>query len=383
MKANQFHSLKGGTTMKMKAAVCREPNKPVSVEEVELAPPKQKEVLVKTAFCGFCHSDLNIVNGNSPFPLPTVIGHEASGIVMDVGPGVTTLKKGDHVIGTWLIACGHCPACRSGRLNLCSTNNTARMGGTLLDMTSRLSDSNGEMIKHAAYISGLAEYMVLPEEAAIGIRKDMPLDQACLMGCCMPTGFGSVINVAQIKPGQSAAIWGVGGVGLNVVQGAKMMGAYPVIAVDLEGSKETIARQFGATHFIDNSKEDPVPVIQKLTGGGAQFCFEAVGDTGAVLQAFWALAPAGKLVPIGAPGTSGTVAIPIFFLGHHCNSIEGTLYGNISPRDDIPAFIDMAMRGEYKLDKLIGRKFKLEEINEVVDAMTKRQIMGRWICAFD
>lgn len=369
--------------MKMKAAVCRETNKPVSVEEVELAPPKEKEVLVKTAFCGFCHSDLSGINGTSPSPLPTIIGHEASGIVVDVGSGVTTLKTGDHVVGTWLIPCGHCSICRSGRLNLCPANTVTRREGTLMDMTSRLFDADGNILKHSGYISGLAEYMVLPEEAAIGIRKDMPLDQACFMGCCMPTGFGAVINVAKVNIGDSVAIWGMGGVGLNVVQGCKLRGAYPIIGVDLEGSKETIAREFGATHFIDNSKEDPVPIIQELTAGGAKFCFEVIGDTGAVIQAFWALAPAGKLIPIGAPEPNEAAALPMYFLGHHCNSIEGTVYGNISPRDDIPVFIDMVMRGDYQLKKLIGKKFKLDEINDVADAMTRRQIQGRWICEFE
>jgi Zn-dependent alcohol dehydrogenase len=369
--------------MRMKAAVCREAGRPVNVEEVELAAPKEREVLVKTAYCGFCHSDLNAINGTSPSPMPVVIGHEASGVIVDTGPGVTTLKKGDHVVGTWLIACGHCPECRSGWLHLCRASTEARRTGNLLDLTSRLSDAKGETLMHSGYISGMAEYMVLPEEAAIKIREDMPLDQACFLGCCMPTGFGAVTNVAEIKPGQSAAIWGMGGVGLNAVQGCKMRGANPIIAVDLEGSKETIAREVGATHFINSSKEDPVPIIQKLTDGGARFCFEVTGDPGAVVQAFWSLAPKGKLIPIGAPGPDETAALPMFFLGHHCNTIEGTVYGNISPQDDIPVFVDMVMRGDYKLDKLIGKKFKLEAINEVVDAMTKRQVSGRWVCAFD
>jgi len=382
-EANQGKKHKGGRVMRMKAAVCRAVNQPISVEEVNLAAPKEKEVLVKTEYCGFCHSDLSAINGTTPFPMPVVIGHEASGIVVDMGPGVTTLNKGDHVIGTWLIACGHCPECRAGWPYLCRASTEARRTGNLLDFTSRLSDANGEILKHSGYISGLAEYMVLPEEAAIKIRDDMPLDQASFLGCCMPTGFGAVTNVAQVRPGQSAAIWGVGGVGLNVVQGCRMRGANPIIAVDLEGSKENVAREFGATHFINSSKDDPVPIILKLTDGGARFCFEVAGDAGAVVQAFWALAPKGKLIPVGAPGPEATAALPTFFLGHHCNSIEGTVYGNISPKEDIPAFVDLIMRGDYKLDKLIGRKFKLQEINEVVDAMTKRQILGRWVCAFD
>jgi Zn-dependent alcohol dehydrogenase len=282
--------------MKMKAAVAREFNKPVIIEEVELAPPKEKEVLVKTAYCGFCHSDLSTLNGTIAFPLPMVIGHEASGVVLDVGPGVNSLKKGDHVVGTWQIACGHCPECTNGWGNNCRTSMAAVSEGMLLDMTSRLTDSKGNRLNHSCYISGFAEYMVIPEESAIKIRDDMPLEQACFLGCCIPTGFGAVINVAHVKPGQSVAIWGMGGVGLNVVQGAKLRGAYPIIGVDLEGSKEAIAREFGVTHFINSSKEDPVPIIKELTNGGSHFCFEAIGDSGAGVQAYWSLRLRGKFI---------------------------------------------------------------------------------------
>ena len=369
--------------MKMKAAIAREYNKPISVEEVELAPPKEKEVLVKTSYCGFCHSDLSLIKGHFQFPLPAVMGHEASGVVMDVGPGVTKLQKGDHVVGTWMISCGDCPECAKGWGNLCRTNLSGVHEGTLLDMTSRLTDAEGNTLRHSTFVSGFAEYMVLPEEGAIKVRKDMPLDQACFLGCCMPTGFGSAVNVGKVNAGESVAIWGMGGVGLNVVQGCKMRGAYPIIGVDLEGSKEAIAREFGATHFIDSSKEDPVPIIQELTNGGANYCFEVIGDSGAGKQCFWSLGLKGKMVQVGGPHPEDMADIPFIFLGIHCQSVEGTVYGNIRTHEDIPKFIDMVMRGDYKLDKLLGKYFKLDEINDVVDAMEKRQIIGRWVCAFE
>jgi len=369
--------------MRVKAAVMREINKPLSIEEVELGQAKEGEVLVKISYCGFCHSDLALVTGTQPYPFPGVLGHEASGVVEDVGPGVTSLKKGDHVVGTWMTACGQCPECVKGWRYLCRRGRAIMANGTLLDGTSRLTDAYGNMLRHAGCVSGFAEYSVIPELAAIKIREDMPLDQACFFGCAMPTGFGAVINVAQVKPGDSVAIWGMGGVGLNVVQGAKLRGAYPVFGVDLEGSKESIAKEFGVTHFINNSKEDPVPIIKEMTGGGVNFSFEVIGDVGATVQAYWAMGPKGKLVQIGGHRLGGGVELPLLFLSYSCQTIEGTTYGNTSAREDIPVFVDMVMRGEYKLDKLISRRFKLDEINDVAEAISKRQVIGRWVCSFE
>jgi Zn-dependent alcohol dehydrogenase len=366
--------------MKIKAAVLREFNTPVSIEEVELAPPKEEEVLVKTFYTGFCRSDLSFIEGKVNFGLPSVIGHEASGIVEDIGSGVTSLKKGDHVVGTWMIPCGHCPECTSGQGHICRKSSEIFRTGMLLDKTSRLTDSKGVTLCHQTFVSGFAEYMVIPEAGAIKIRDDMPLDQACFLGCCLPTGFGAVYNAARVKPGESVAIWGMGGVGLNVVRGARLRSANPIIGVDLEASKEAIAREFGATHFIDNSKKDPVPIIQELTEGGANYCFEVIGDPGAVLQASWALGLGGKLLQVGVTPVGSMTELPLTFFTSHCKSLEGVLYGNIRTHEDIPGFADMAMRGDLMLDKLISKKFKVEEINEVVEAMQKRQIIGRWVC---
>jgi S-(hydroxymethyl)glutathione dehydrogenase/alcohol dehydrogenase len=366
--------------MKMKAAVLREYNEPVTIEDVDLSPPKEKEVLVKTAYTGFCRSDLHFIDGDFKFPLPLVLGHESSGVVEDIGPGVTSLKKGDHVVAAWMVPCGECPECTSGQGHICRKSHEIHSAGTLLDMTSRLKDSKGNTLKHATIVSGFAEYMVLPERGTIKIRDDMPLDQASFLACCMPTGFGAVYNAAGVKPGDSVAIWGIGGVGLNVVRGAHLRSAYPIIAIDLEGINEPIARTFGATHFINNSKEDPVPIIKELTDGGANYCFEAIGDPGAVNQAMWSLALGGKLVQIGLTREDEMSQIPQAYTPVHCKKIEGTLYGNIQTHRDIPTFADMAMKGDLLLDKLITKIFKLNEINDVAEAMRKRQIIGRWVC---
>ena len=381
--------------MKMKAAVCREYKKPIAIEEVELAPPKENEVLVKTAYTGFCHSDWSAVAGWLFFPIPMVIGHEASGVVEEVGPGVTTLKKGDHVVATWMIACGHCPECTSGQGYICRTSHGIHTQGGLLDGTSRLKDANGERLNHQTFVAGFAEYMVLPEQAAIKIPDDFPLDVACFIGCCVPTGYGAVYNVAKVSPGDSVAIWGMGGVGLNVVRGAKLRGAYPIFGIDLNGSKEAIAREFGATHFINSSEQDPVQAVQLMTGGvrmddgtvmggGAKFCFEVIGDPGAIQQAFWALGIGGKLIQVGIPSIDTMTELPMTFAAPHCREVIGTLYGNVQTHNELPSIVDQIARGEYMdLKKLITRKFKLEEINDVYNAMANHEIIGRWVCEWD
>jgi len=370
--------------MKMKAAVCREYNKPITIEEVKLAPPKDKEVLVKTMYTGLCHSDWSAVAGYLGVPVPSVLGHESAGIVADVGPGVTSVKKGDHVVACWQISCGKCKLCISGRDHLCDASRQCLMEGTLLDGTSRFTDAKGKPLFHSTFISGFAEYMVLPEPAAVKIRDDFPLDQACLTGCCMPTGFGAAYNVADVKPGNSVAIWGMGGVGLNIVQGAKLRGASPIIGLDIEGSKEAIAREFGVTHFINSSKEDPVPKVQELTGGGADFTFEAIGDPGAIVQAYWGMGIGGKLIMTGIHAMNETVPLMLAFTPPHNKNILGNLYGNLHIHQVLPALIDMIKDRRYiDLSKLITKKFKLEQINDAFEAMGKRQIIGRWVCTFE
>ena len=266
--------------MKMMAAVARAHDKPVSVEEIRPAPPKANEVCVKTAYTGLCHSDLSMVRGVFDMPLPLVLGHEASGVVETVGPDVRTVSKGDHVVVTWHVACGHCPECRKGLRNVCRSSFVPHSAGALLDMTSRLADSKGNRLNHQTNVSGFAEYMVVPEAAAVRIRKDLPLDQASLIGCCVPTGFGAVYNAAGVKPGNSAAIWGMGGVGLNVVNGARLRGANPIFGIDLEGSKETLARELGVTNFINSAKEDPVPIHQGTHGRWCGLLFRGYRRSG-------------------------------------------------------------------------------------------------------
>ena len=376
-------SQKEGTHMKIKAAVLREFGKLLSIEELELAPPRANEVLIKYLYTGFCHTDLHQMLGELHIPLPMVVGHETAGVVEAVGPGVKGIKKGDHVVSDFIVSCGKCPECLKGMGNLCSGYLDAFVRGTMLDGTSRLMDKNGKMVRHGLYVSGFATHGVMPEEGVIPIRKDMPLDQACLMACCVPTGWGTVTNIANVQPGDSTVVYGVGGVGLNILRAAAMRQANPLIAVDLEGAREKIAREFGATHFINNSKEDPVPRIKEIVGKGADVVFESIGDPGAIIQAYWSTGKLGKLVITGVTPQDETTNLPLFRLPVHQLTIMGGLYGDISTHTDIPKFIELAMKGDLKLDKLVTKTFNLEEVNDVAEAMIKRQINGRWVCKFD
>jgi S-(hydroxymethyl)glutathione dehydrogenase / alcohol dehydrogenase len=371
--------------MKTKAAVTRDWGVPMTIEELELEAPKAGEVLVKVAHTGFCHSDLSAWKGIYGLDvLPIVLGHECAGVVQKVGSGVTHLEVGDHVVSCWQAPCGKCEMCVSGNTNICE-HLLADLGtGKLMDGTARFKTKDSEVVNHALYVSGFSEYIVSPAIAAVKVPKELPLDQACLIGCAVGTGWGSVHRAAHVQAGESVAVWGMGGIGLNIIQGLRLAGADPIIAVDLEGSKEALARELGATHFINSSKSDPVPIIrEELTGGkGVHFVFEASGDPGAYLQSFFTLRNGGRLMAVGIPSCEDMVTLPFYAIPFQGNKIEGVLYGNLRHQIDIPRLANMALKGDLKLDKLITKHCKLEEINDVIEAMDKRQIVGRWVFDF-
>ena len=382
--------------MKIKGAVLREANKPLTIETLELEPPGEGEVLVKYVNTAFCHSDLHFLLGEMGelVPYPFVVGHETAGVVEEVGPKVTKVEKGDHVTATWMIPCGKCPQCQRGRGTICTGNLWTLSSGQLPSGAVKMADKNGELVFYQTFVSGFATHMVIPEDGAIVLPKELPFDQGCFMGCCVPTGWGSITKKAEIQPGDSVVVFGMGGVGLNAVRAAALSNANPVIAVDIEGSKEAIAREFGATDFIDSSKEDPVERIRTETGGlpveglgflggGVDIVVEAIGDPGAYIQAYWCLAAGGKLVAPGIIPAGQEAPMELTFLPLQEHSILGTLYGSISTDIDIPRYAHMAMTQDLKLDKLITKHFKLEEINDVAEAMKRREIIGRWVCDLD
>jgi S-(hydroxymethyl)glutathione dehydrogenase / alcohol dehydrogenase len=373
--------------MKVKAAVLRQIGAPLSIEEIELAAPKQGEVLVKYEACGFCHSDLSFWMGrNYTPPMPQIMGHEACGIVEKVGPCVTNLKKGDRVVAVWTAPCGHCYQCLRGRPNICETNVKQFHNGVMSDNTTRFTDKKGKMIGHGLSIAGFSTYSVLSAIAAVKVPDDItvPTEHLCQLGCSVLTGWGSVTNAADLRENDTIGIWGCGGVGLNAINAAARRDCRLIVAVDINGKKEKIAREFGATHFIDSTKQDPIPVIKDLTGGwGLEFAMEAIGDPGAQVQALWSLRSGGTMIFIGITPQSSTTNLPLSFLPPHINKLQGTLYGNTHPTEEIPYFAKLMSQGVLKTDKLVTRIIKLEQLEEARQAMEAHEIMGRWVIKYD
>jgi S-(hydroxymethyl)glutathione dehydrogenase/alcohol dehydrogenase len=368
--------------MKVKAAVCRKFDAPMPIEELVLDDPHEHEVLVRFLATGWCHSDLSHWLGNFEMPLPTIIGHETSGVVEKVGPGVTKVKPGDRVIGCWMVPCGKCFQCLRGRPNCCEGTIDFLRGGVLLDGTSRFKDKKGNIVYMDGFISGFSSHTVMPEISAIRVPDHikLPPEELCLLGCSVLTGWGTIVKASDASEGTSVGIWGCGGIGLNAVRAAAVRNCYPIVAVDLEESKRKIAMEFGATHFIDSSKNDPIPIIQEITGGhGLEYAMDATGDPGAQVQAWWALRMCGVLLATGLTPAKSTTNIPLCFGPLQQKSIKGVLYGNCHPTEDIPVFMELMAKGILKTDKLISETIKIEQLDEARRAMEAREIIGRWV----
>ena len=352
----------------MKAAVLRGFNEPLKLEDVALQDPQAHEVLVKIVATGICHSDLSVIEGKFLPMLPVVLGHEAAGIVESVGSGVTQVAKGDHVILSFIPACGFCGYCSTGRPQLCQEGMQRVMMGAMADGTSRLS-TKGESVFHFLGLSSFAEYAVVHEAAAIKIPDDMPLDKACLIGCGVMTGVGAAINTAGVKPATTVAVIGCGGVGLNAIQGSALAGARTIVAVDVLDNKLEMARRFGATHTVNAKKENALDRIQAYTEGlGADYSFEVIGHPDTVALAFDALRPGGLCVVVGvAPLDAQFIVTPMALMQE--KAMKGCIYGSARPRVDMPHFIELYRSGRLKLDELISRTYKLEQINEAFDAL--------------
>ncbi len=354
--------------MKTEAAVLWRPGEPVEILEVDLAPPRGGEVLVEIAACGVCASDLHVVDGDMPEPLPLVLGHEASGVVAEIGPGVDSLVPGDHVVLALVPACGLCPACLRGRPNFCDVGARMAATGTLADGTSRLS-LNGTTLHHFNSVSSFADRAVVPASVAVKVRDDVPLDTVALVGCSVLTGCGAVLNTAAVPAGASVAVWGCGGVGLNIVQGARLAGAAKIVAVDLRPEKLELARTLGATDVVEAAPGvDVVAAVKDLTGGGPDYAFEAIGTESTIQQAWRAAGPRGTVVAVGIMPRGSSLAIdPWEFFAE--KTLKGSFLGSANVREDVPRLVDLYVDGDLLLDELVERRIALADLPEAFERL--------------
>ena len=359
----------------MRAAVWRTADQPVVVMDVDLAPPKAGEVEVAIAAAGVCHSDLHLVRGAWAVPTPVILGHEGSGIVTAVGAGVTGLAEGDHVVLSWVPSCGECRQCRRGRTSQCQTAATVTApGGVLFDGTSRFS-IGGEPAYHYCAVSSFAERVVVPASGAIRVRKDAPLDVIALVGCAVPTGVGAVLNTARVEAGATVAVIGCGGVGLCVIQGARLAGASRIIAVDIVGSKLDMALRLGATDSVNGSE---VPVLEALADAvpeGLDYVFDAIGKIETTQQAIRAIGPAGAAVIVGLPPTGKTATFEPLAIAEANQRILGSNYGSTNAAVDFPRLVDLYMDGSLDLDALVTARRPLEEAREALENLAGGQVL--------
>jgi S-(hydroxymethyl)glutathione dehydrogenase/alcohol dehydrogenase len=357
--------------MDIRAAVAHKAGAPLSVETVRLDGPKAGEVLVEIKATGVCHTDEYTRSGADPEGLfPAILGHEGAGVVVDVGAGVTSVKKGDHVIPLYTPECRQCKSCLSRKTNLCTAIRATQGKGVMPDGTSRFSIGD-DMLHHYMGCSTFANYTVLPEIAVAKIREDAPFDKVCYIGCGVTTGIGAVINTAKVEPGVNVVVFGLGGIGLNVVQGARMVGANMIVGVDLNPAREPLARKFGLTHFVNpkDVRGELVPYLIDLTGGGADYSFECVGNVELMRQALecchrgW-----GVSVIIGVAGAGQEIHTRPFQLVTG-RVWKGTAFGGARGRTDVPKIVDWYMDGKINIDDLITHTMKLDEINQAFDLM--------------
>ncbi|MBL8382162.1 MAG: Zn-dependent alcohol dehydrogenase [Burkholderiales bacterium] len=346
--------------MKAKAVISREVNKPVVVEEIEVAPPRAGEVMVKLAACGVCHSDLSATNGTIPFPPPVILGHEGAGTVVEVGPGVTDFAVGDHVLSSFVTMCGVCHYCTIGRPALCDVG--ARTLYTLPTGDLRTADAAGKPLNIFSGVGVMAEYATLNTRSIIRIPQDAPLKQAALVGCGVMTGFCAATNTARVEPGSVVAVFGCGGVGLSAIQGAAVSGAGMIVAVDIDDFKLELARLMGATHTV-NSKGDEniVKTLKKLTGGGADYALECVGSGELVGTAYGALRKGGTAVVVGVARPKDMTSFRTASITFEEKTITGSYFGSARPREDAPRILGLYKSGKVKLDELVTRTYRVEE----------------------
>jgi alcohol dehydrogenase len=364
--------------MKIKAAVlyamdAKPPfaeSRPLAIEEIDLAPPGPGEILVRIGAAGLCHSDLSVINGHRPRPMPMALGHEAAGIVEQLGEGVIDLQRGDHVVLVFVPSCGHCEPCAEGRPALCEPGAAANGAGTLLSGARRLS-RNGQQIHHHMGCSAFAEYATVSRRSVVKIDRELPLDEAALFGCAVLTGVGAVVNTAQVRAGSSVAIVGLGGVGLAALLGANATGARQIVAVDLSDEKLELAKALGATHTFNAGSPNCRDEIRQASGGGVAFAFEFAGSVRALELAYGITRRGGMTVTAGLPPPSATFPLPPVNLVAEERTVKGSYIGTCVPSRDIPRYIDLYRQGKLAVNRLMSGRLKLEDINSGFDLLNE------------
>jgi S-(hydroxymethyl)glutathione dehydrogenase / alcohol dehydrogenase len=352
----------------LKAAVCYEFKKPLVIDDLEIEKPHRNEVMVRISSTAVCHSDIHFMNGDMGGNLPFVPGHESSGYIEEVGEGVNTVKKGDPVVLSLLRSCGQCRFCRTGRPNMCEAT-------WPLDTESRLKNKRGQSIGHGVRVGSFAEYVVAHHSQVVKIPASMPMAQAALLACGVITGYGAVVNRAKVEPANSVVVIGVGGVGLNAIQGAAICGAYPIIAVDRLDNKLEASRKFGATHVVNTTKvKDPVQTIKEMTSGhGADYVFITVGNTAAVRQGLYMTGRKGMAVVVGL-ATDPMTSVPLEYIDDE-KILTGSFMGTTNLQLDIPKMVTLYQAGRLKLDELITHRYPLDRINEAIDEVKKGEVL--------
>lgn len=366
--------------MRTRAAVLYEAGKPAVIEEITLEPPQQGEVLVRMQAAGVCHSDLHVRDGMIPEPLPLVLGHEGTGIVVDIGSGVSGLHVGDRVVLTLVPACGNCYFCRLGEPHMCLVSAEMAGRGVLRDGTSRFHIGE-QVLHHFNSVSCFSEYVVVPQEGAAKIADDVPLEIAALLGCAVVTGVGAVQRTAGVRPGESVAVIGCGGVGLNVIQAASLSGAYPIIAIDVRADKLELAKRFGASHGVNAREQDAATIIREVTPYGVDWAFEVLGNPRTIEQAWQLIRAGGTVVVVGLSPKGSIVSLPAFdFISE--KNIRGCFYGSSHFHADVPMILQRMQAGRMRVDGLVSHTISLEKLETAFDRL-RRGDGARTIILFD
>ena len=376
--------------MSMRAAVLRHTgaqapyadSRPLSIEAVQLQPPGRGEVRVRVRAAGLCHSDLSVIDGSRPRPLPMLLGHEAAGEVVELGAGVSGLRLGDQVVFSFVPMCGCCDPCACGRPVLCEAGAAANARGTLLDGAIRLSDARQAPLHHHLGVSGFAEYAVVSERSAVRIDPDLPASIAALFGCAVMTGVGAVVNTAGVRPGESVAVFGLGGVGLSALLGAAACSAWPLVAVDVVPEKLALARELGASHCIDAREGDAAAQVREATGGGVDHAIETAGNERVLAAAYAATRRGGCTVTAGLPAPDRLFSVPAVGLVAEERTVKGSYMGSAVPRRDIPRYIALHRAGRLPVDRLLTHTLRLEEINAGFDRLASGEAI-RQVVLFD